>query len=107
MAKTLRPKKKLVDRPMLTQYFNELADGYILLFAYKHEIEFTAWVDNRIGGMAEFGNSLLDFIDIKFDIDTEQSREVFFDWFFASDFISYPNFIKNNEGSKTPNLPSS
>ena len=52
--------------------FNSICMEYVLRFCEKHDLNFEGWVGDRVGGTAEIGDMLLDFSDIRYDIDTEQ-----------------------------------
>ena len=52
--------------------FRSVCMDYIMRFCEKHDLNFDGWVGDRVGGTAEIGDMLLDFSDIRFDVDTEQ-----------------------------------
>ena len=60
------------ENQALQDRFRSVCMDYIMRFCEKHDLNFEGWVGDRVGGTAEIGVMLLDFSDIRFDVDTEQ-----------------------------------
>ena len=60
--------------------FRSVCMDYIMRFCEKHDLNFEGWVGDRVGGTAEIGDMLLDFSDIRYDIDTEQKGGTIEKW---------------------------
>ena len=52
--------------------YEKLCMEYVLRFCEKHALNFEGWVADRVGEPAEIGDMLLDFSDIRFDLDSER-----------------------------------
>jgi hypothetical protein len=69
---------------------------YIMRFCEKHDLNFEGWVGDRVGGTAEIGDMLLDFSDIRYDIDTEQkvgTIEKWWDYSYGLAMLECPKTI--------------
>jgi len=56
----------------IKQKYEKLCMEYVLRFCEKHDLNFEGWVADRVGETAEIGDMLLDFSDIRFDLDSER-----------------------------------
>ena len=89
----------------LRQCYETACNDYAKLFCHKHEYDFdpTDWVGLDIGTvlcLAEY--YYINFQDIKYDIDNEVDRSVFFEWYnyditmrmLEAQTMNYPSWVK-------------
>jgi hypothetical protein len=58
---------------ILENAYNKVVHSYIKLFCHKQGIDFDFWIGGQIGGIASFNDWYhYNFLDIKFDIDSNQ-----------------------------------
>lgn len=65
----------------LKQNYELACDAYITAFVYKHGYEFTGWVADQVGGIAEFIEQyFFNMEDIRYDIDNKLPKDKIFEW---------------------------
>ena len=66
---------------------------YLNKFCEKNECDFDGWLLYEVGSQAWIGDRLIDFQDIKRDIDTNQIPGTIFEWYCYNldnkDYINY------------------
>ena len=63
--------------PTLNDKINELAKK----FCAKHDYYFDGWVGEEIGGIFSASDYFTNFLDAKFDIETNQPNDMFLKWY--------------------------
>lgn len=80
--------------------YNNAVMAYIDAFSKKHDLFFEGWVADTVGGIATFGDVLFfNFLDIAWDINTEQPTGLIIKWLddslrFPSKKINYTSYSK-------------
>jgi len=74
--------------------------GYMGYFEGKQKVRFEEWVGDIIGGHAIFGDMVLGFPDICYDIDTDQPPRQIMQWYYTQIFqpknkVSYVSYCEN------------
>lgn len=85
----------------LKEKFEELVDEYVQLFSEKHGLTFEFWVNGVVGETASFGCIFYySFLDIKYDIDTEQKPGLIIQWLEETidNSDNYINFTSYSKG---------
>ncbi len=76
----------------LKQNLEEYIYEYIVAFEKKHECDFSGWIGDRIGEVAEFGDDFFDFSDIRRDLDQDRPKDEIYEWLHAAVEIGYYKF---------------
>ena len=85
--------RKKMKKPLANQYEN-IVKRYIKAFKKKHDITFCFWVGDVVGDVCVFGDYYFDFIDVKFDIDSNPTPSIF-DWYnLRLEYSNIPNRFK-------------
>lgn len=62
--------------------FEKAVESYMLAFCHKQDRTFDGWVGDNAGGMADIdGYYVLNFDDIRFDIDNQVPSGLIFKWY--------------------------
>jgi len=64
----------------LSEQYEKSCNEYIKAFEKKQMMSFEFWVADNVGGVAGFGDLFFDFLDIKYDVDTEQPPYRIIEW---------------------------
>ena len=86
--------------PTLDDKINELAEK----FCEKHDYYFEGWVGEEIGGIFSASDYFVNFLDAKFDVESNQSEDMFVKWYDYSydqmvlkqKIINYKTYCKKN-----------
>lgn len=84
------------ENQALQDRFRSVCMDYIMRFCEKHDLNFEGWVADRVGETAEISDMLLDFSDIRFDVDTEQvvgKIETWWDYSYGLAMLECPKTI--------------
>ena len=65
----------------LKQRYELACIEYIKIFEKKHDLQFDSWVGSLVGGIAHLSDYFVNFDDIRHDIDTQQPKEHFKNWY--------------------------
>lgn len=65
----------------LKDEFNLIVDKYTATFCKKHELNFDGWVGNDTGTIGCFGDYFISFDNIRYDIDNDIPKGVFFEYY--------------------------
>jgi len=99
MRKVFKIKEKL------THSLNSAITEYVMIFCDKHNLQFIGWVGNKVGERVLLGDYVVDFRDIRIDLETDQKAEAFIKWYDYNleeastqkedkTFINYESWIK-------------
>jgi hypothetical protein len=62
--------------------FEKAVEGYILAFCEKQDRTFDGWIGDLIGELADIGGYyVLNFDDIRFDVDNQVPAGLIFKWY--------------------------
>ena len=64
--------------------FKIIVYEYVKAFEKKHGYDFMGWVGERVGEVATFSDCFINFDDMRWDIDNNIDRNIFFDWYYKS-----------------------
>lgn len=64
----------------MKQAYNKAVSAYIKAFCKKQDLQFDFWVCDDPGTVAFFGDYCFNFDDIRFDLDTEQKKNLILRW---------------------------
>lgn len=88
----------------LKMLYNGVVEDYCVAFCKKHDFEYEndAWVGGAVGTIISIADYFIDFQDIKYDIDNDIDKSVFFQWhdyaydmaFLGAKQINYPSWVK-------------
>ena len=85
----------------LKKEYESIVEKYIDAFCQKQEIDKNSlyWIGGEIGEVVEISDCYFNFLDIKKDIDTNQSKGFIFNWYLNNDYlegktINYDSYIK-------------
>jgi DNA gyrase/topoisomerase IV subunit B len=93
---TVLDNNKGIEIKNIFSQYNLISHGIITMFCEKHGIKFSGWVDGVIGGVAMMGRDIINFCDIKYDVETNQPINHFFKWYDTSelDYVSWCENVK-------------
>jgi hypothetical protein len=77
MIKDKKPKK---DKDMAYDLFVQAVRLYCSLFCKKHDMEPPIWIGDNIGTVASFGDYVVDFETVRYDIDNNVPVECIVEW---------------------------
>ena len=66
----------------LRHKYGIICQDYVDLFCKKHNLTFKGWEGNKPGTIARFKDYIIDFEDIRLDIDTNQHKDHFKNWYY-------------------------
>ena len=91
-------------RERLKRDYDKAIEAYITHFCIKQDLDFEYWAGDEVGTVAFFGDVILDFQQIKYDIDecVEAGKIIIYFWYSletsekAENVMNYKNWLKFN-----------
>lgn len=73
---------KAIKKSKLKEDFEGLCELYLRIFCNKQELEYeeNAWI-GRVGEVAMIGDYFINFHDLRYDIDNDVPKGVYFEWY--------------------------
>jgi len=65
---------------MFKKRYEKICNNYALKFAKKHGFQFDGWIGDRVGEWAVMGDYVIDFVNIKYDIDNKCIEPAYIKW---------------------------
>ena len=87
----------------LEKRYKLICEQYVREFCEKQEMDFGGWVGNQVGGIAYCSDFYFNFLDIVWDINSNQPKGLIIEWYYKSldtpklavNYITYTK-IKSN-----------
>ena len=61
--------------------FEKTVQAYVDAFCKKHDTDLEFWVASIPGTVGQFGDSFIDFENIRYDIDNDVPKEAIWQWY--------------------------
>jgi hypothetical protein len=78
---TIKDKKPKKDKDMAFDLFAQSVRLYCALFCKKHHLEAPMWIGDHLGTVGSFGDYVIDFETVRYDIDNNIPDGVLFEWY--------------------------
>ena len=82
----------------IKQRYENCVMQYIEKFCKKHELEFEGWIGNYFGEIAYLSDMVVDFYDIRLDIDNNIDKKTFKEYYYYNlengKTINYRSYLK-------------
>lgn len=90
-----------MTKEVLKENYENACNDYIEVFCKKQSVEFSFWVGDEIGGTACFNNYYcIGLTDIVYDINTNQKKDLIFEWWDSGDRVNYDAYTRGEKGGE-------
>lgn len=96
----MKTRQEIIDA--LKEDYEDACNEYVYLFCKKQDMEFQGWIGDIVGGTAYCSDLCFNFLDIVWDVNTNQEAGKITDWYFSAmdsveDSVNYYTYTKINQ----------